>query len=181
MDSYNQILNNTLTSTLLNIKQKVLYLKSELIKKVRANLYNLINQKIQANYSTYLIFLSNLFKEQINNIDRPPKILLLFNEKDYDYFKQNADKIKELFTNPVELRKNKIAIIGGFKAILSEGKISYDYTISNLIEKNSIIIENEISQIISDLDIRNIENKFENIFQNQKLGIEEHLKEYERI
>jgi len=178
---YHQTLNSTLTSSFIRSKNKFLNLEQELIKKLRINLYNLINEKIHENYPKYITFLTELIKSHSKFIDKPPEIILFLNSKDYEYFNKNPKKIKEIFTNPVILNKSEEELIGGFKAVISRGEISYDYSIKNLVEKNSALIENEISKIVSDSAIRETESQFEKIIQIKKSEIIEHLKEYDRI
>ena len=156
-------------------------LKNNLVTDLKNELNQLIKEKINVNYENYIKFLLDTIKKNIDNLDKYQKITILFNSKDYNYFSKNLDKIQNLFNNSVEINKNNIEIIGGFKILLNEGKINYDYSISNLIDKNSTFIEMEFSKIVSDSEIKEIEDKFEDFIQNQKLRIEGHLKEYDRI
>ncbi|UCC18611.1 MAG: hypothetical protein JSV62_10950, partial [Promethearchaeota archaeon] len=114
-------------------------------------------------------------------IDKPQAIEVIFNSKDYNYFLQNSEKIQDLFKNPVEINKDKFDFIGGFKISLRSGLISYDYTIDNLINKKTSFIQSEISKIINDLEIKEIEKDFTLFIQNQKLKIVEYLKQYDQI
>jgi len=165
----------------LKIKERFLDLKNGLVKDLTNDLYQLIKEKINVNYENYIKFLLDTIKKNIDNLDKYQKITILFNSKDYNYFSKNSDKIQNLFNNSVEIKKNNIEIIGGFKILLNEGKINYDYSISNLIDKNSTFIEMDFSKIVSDSEIKLIEDKFEDFIQNQKLRIEGYLKEYDRI
>jgi len=165
----------------LKIKERFLTSKNNLVADLTNELYQLIKEKINKNYENYLKFLLDTIKKNIDNLDKYQKITILFNSKDYNYFSKNLDKIQNLFNNSVEIKKNNIEIIGGFKILLNEGKINYDYSISNLIDKNSIYIEIEFSKNVSDSNIKEIEEQFEDFIQNQKLRIEGHLKEYDRI
>jgi len=165
----------------LKIKERFLTSKNNLVADLTNELYQLIKEKINKNYENYLKFLLDTIKKNIDNLDKYQKITILFNSKDYNYFSKNLDKIQNLFNNSVEIKKNNIEIIGGFKILLNEGKINYDYSISNLIDKNSIYIEIEFSKNVSDSNIKEIEEQFEDFIQNQKLRIERHLKEYDRI
>lgn len=165
----------------MKIKERFLTSKNNLVADLTNELYQLIKEKINKNYENYLKFLLDTIKKNIDNLDKYQKITILFNSKDYNYFSKNLDKIQNLFNNSVEIKKNNIEIIGGFKILLNEGKINYDYSISNLIDKNSIYIEIEFSKNVSDSNIKEIEEQFEDFIQNQKLRIEGHLKEYDRI
>ena len=118
----------------LKLKEKVLELKNNLIDELKKDVYSLIEEKINKNYSNYVNFLIDAITNQSNIIDKPPKIILLFNSKDYTYFTKNPSKLKKLFKTPVEIKNSSDEMIGGFKAMLSGGNINYDYSINNLIE-----------------------------------------------
>lgn len=181
IETSEQYLNNSLSIMLLELKEKVLELKNNLIDELKKDVYSLIEEKINKNYSNYVNFLIDAITNQSNIIDKPPKIILLFNSKDYKYFTKNPSKLKKLFKTPVEIKNSSDEMIGGFKAILSGGNINYDYSINNLIEKNTSLIQKKFSKIISDSEIKEIEEKFEVFIKTQKLGITEYLKDYERI
>jgi hypothetical protein len=87
----------------------------------------------------------------------------------------------EIFENPVEINKDQIDYIGGFKIALIGGVISYDYTIDTLINKNSSYIQMEISKIVNDSEIKTIEKDFEEFIATQKQKITNYLKEYDQI
>lgn len=181
IEEYNQYLNNSLSTTLLKIKERFLNLKNRLVKELTNDLYQLIKEKINTNYDNYIKFLLETIKNNTYNLDKYQEITIFFNSKDYNYFSKNLDKIQNLFNNSVEIKKNDTEIIGGFKILVSEGRLNYDYSISNLIDKNSTYIEMEFSKIVSDSEIKETEHKFEGFIRNQKLGITEYLKEYDRI
>lgn len=181
IEEYNQYLNNSLSTTLLKIKERFLNLKNRLVKELTNDLYQLIKDKINTNYDNYIKFLLEIIKKNTYNLDKYQEITIFFNSKDYNYFSKNLDKIQNLFNNSVEIKKNDTEIIGGFKILLIEGRLNYDYSISNLIDKNSTYIEMEFSKIVSDSEIKEIEHKFEDFIRNQKLRITEYLKEYDRI
>ncbi len=181
IENYNQFLNQSLSSTLLEGKEKFLKLKNSLIKTLKIELLNLIKKRINDNYLNYLDFLFNNIKNVKITIDKPQAIEIIFNSKDYDYFIKNPEKIQGQFKNPIEINKDKNDFIGGFKISLGSGLISYDYTIDNLIDKKSSFIQGEISKIVNDSEIKDIENQFNLFIQNQKSKINEHLKQYDQI
>lgn len=181
IDNYDHFLNQSLSSTLLNSKGKFLKLKNSLISELKTTLFNLIRKKIENNYSKYISYLLNLIENVKKTIDKPQEIELIFNDKDYNYFIKNVDKILDLFKNPIEINKDRRDFIGGFKISLVGGIISYDYTIDNLINKKSLIIQMEISKIVDDAEIKNIEKKFEEFIENQKERITVYLRQYDRI
>ena len=181
IDSFDQFLNQSLSSTLLNGKEKFLNIKNNLIKKLNASLFKLIREKMDNNYASYIDYLLDSIKIVKKTVDKPQEIELIFNNKDYNYFIKNFDKILDLFKNPIEINEDKRDFIGGFKVSLVGGVISYDYTIDNLIKKNSSFIQMEISKIINDSEIKEIEIGFEEFIKNQKKLITEYLTQYDQI
>lgn len=181
IESYEQFLNQSLSSTLLKGKEKFLKLKNNLILELRKSLFNLIQVKIEKNYPAYIDFLLNSVKEVTKTIDKPQEIELIFNERDYSYFLKEHDKIENLFQNPVEINKDRRDYIGGFKISLIGGVISYDYTIDIIIDKISPFIQMEISKIVTDTKIKEIENDFEKFVKKQKQKITEHLRKYDQL
>ena len=181
IENYDQFLNQSLSSTLLEGKENFLNLKNRLIKELKISLFNRIEVNIKNNYLKYIDFLLGIIKNIKKTVDRPQAIEVIFNAKDYSYFLENFDKIQDLFKNPVEINKDRIDFIGGFKISLDGGLISYDYTIDNLINKKSSFIQIEISKIINDTEIKEIERTFNSLIQNQKTEIIEYLKQYDQI
>jgi vacuolar-type H+-ATPase subunit E/Vma4 len=181
IENYNQFLNQSLSSTLLQGKEKFLNLKNTLIKSLKINLLNHIKNKIASNYTNYLDFLFRNINNIKKNIDKPQAIEIIFNSEDYKYFIENPEKIQGLFKNPIEINKDRVDFIGGFKVSLVSGLISYDYTIDNLINRKSSFIQKEISKIVDDSEIKEIENQFNNFIQNQKSKVNEYIKKYDQI
>ena len=156
-------------------------LKNKLIKELKTSLFNSIKVNIENNYSNYIKFLLNIIKKIKKTVDKPQAIELILNSKDYSYFLQNSEKIQNLFKNPVEINKENMDFIGGFKISLGGGLISYDYTIDNLINKKSSFIQIEVSKIVNDSEIKEIDKDFNTFIQNQKTKIIEYLKQYDQI
>ncbi|MFW9827533.1 MAG: hypothetical protein ACFFEY_08080 [Candidatus Thorarchaeota archaeon] len=156
-------------------------LKNSLIKTLKTSLFNSIKKNINDNYLNYLEFLLKTIKKVKKLIDKPQAIELIFNSKDYSYLIQNHERIHGLFKNPVEINKDRLDFIGGFKISLGSGLISYDYTIDNLIDSKSSFIQKEISKIVNDLEIKEIEQQFNIFIQNQKSKIKEYIKLYDQI
>ena len=179
--NYTNYLNQSLSSTLLKGKEIVLIIKNKLINNLKTTLNSLINEKINNNYANYIKYLIDSIKNVKPNIEKHKDIELLLNSKDYDYFLKNFSKLENLFEVPVEIHEDKKDYIGGFKVTLGGGLISYDYTIKNLIDKNSVFIQMEISKIIDNIEIKSIENKFDNFLQVQKNKITEVLRRYDQI
>ena len=179
--NYTNYLNQSLSSTLLKGKEIVLIIKNKLINNLKTTLNSLINEKINNNYANYIKYLIDSIKNVKPNIEKHKDIELLLNSKDYDYFLKNFSKLENLFEVPVEIHEDKKDYIRGFKVTLGGGLISYDYTIKNLIDKNSVFIQMEISKIIDNIEIKSIENKFDNFLQVQKNKITEVLRRYDQI
>jgi len=179
--NYTNYLNQSLSSTLLRGKEIVLIIKNKIINNLKITLNSLISEKINKNYANYIKYLIDSIKNVKPNIEKHKDIELLLNSKDYDYFLKNFSKLENLFEVPVEIHEDKKDFIGGFKVILGGGLISYDYTIKNLIDKNSVFIQMEISKIIDNIEIKSIENKYDNFIQVQKNKITEVLRKYDQI
>jgi len=179
--NYTNYLNQSLSSTLLKGKETVLKLKNKLINELKTKLNSLISDKINEHYANYINYLINSIKGIKLNLKKHQEIELLLNSKDYDYFLKNYSKVENLFETPVEIHEDQKDFIGGFKVILGGGLISYDYTIENLINKNSVYIQMEISKIIENIEIKSIENKLDNSIQVKKHKITEVLRTYDQI
>ncbi len=179
--NYTNYLNQSLSSTLLRGKEIILIIKNKLITNLKTTLNSLINEKINKNYPNYIKYLIDSIKKVKLNLEKHQDIELLLNSKDYDYFLKNYSKLENLFEVLVEIHEDKEDYIGGFKVILGGGLISYDYTIKNLIDKNSVYIQMEVSKIIDDIEIKSIENKFDYFIQVQKNKITEVLSKYDQI
>lgn len=181
VEAYAQYLNNSLSSTLLELKEKELDLKNNLIWELENSIYELMKGKIKSKYEDYVTYLLAYIKDKTDFIDKPTKIELLFNSKDFVYFSKNSKKIDKLFKNSFVIKEAPGEFIGGFKVILSDGDISYDYSLDNLITKNSNYIQKKLFDILTESGIKEIERDFEEFIQTQKLGLGGHLKKYDRI
>lgn len=188
INSHAQFLNKQLSSTLLEEKERFLNFKNNLIKNLKINLRELIKEKIGKNYQKYEDYLLNLMAEfrQILKINIQykkslPNIILQFNSNDFNNFNKKLSKIENILKTSVEVRNVNNDIIGGFKAILSDGIFSFDYTIDNLIKKNSAFIEREFIKIVSDYDFKVNELQFEEFIKKQELRIKEFITKYDRI
>ena len=180
-DNYSHFLNQSLSSTLLNGKAKFLDLKNQLIQEMKKSLFELIEEKIKTNYSMYIEFVLKMIKEIKTSIDKPQEIELIFNSQDYEYLMKNYGKIQDLFKNPVDINKDKVDFIGGFKISLVGGFISYDYTIDNLINTKSSFIQMAIAKLIDDSEIKQIEQNYILFIENQKTKIIEYFTKYDKI
>ncbi len=178
---YINYLNQSLSSTLLKGKEITLKIKNQLIRDLITAINSKISERINKNYANYINYLIELLKKIKPNLEKQQEIELIFNSKDYDYFLNNYSKLEGVFKNPVEIHEDPEDFIGGFRVILGGGLISYDYSISNLIDRNKVSIQMEISKIISNIEIKSIEDKFDDFIQIQKNKITEVLRKYDQI
>ncbi len=180
-ETFNKLLNSSLSSTLLKIKEEVLKSKNKLMLELISDLTDLINNKIKNNYPNYTKFILTILKNIKYIVDKPPEIIITLNSRDYDFFSNNNEQIEEIFKNKVKLKKSEKKFTGGFICVVLSGNISYNYTIENQLKKNTSIIEIEFSKIFSDSesDIKKLENDYVQFIQNQKLAVDNYLKDYE--
>ena len=154
-------------------------MKNKLLKELKNKIYELLKEKMNQFYSDYIKYLLDYITDNVDIIDKYKKIVLLLNSRDYNFFNKNPDEIKSLFKNSIEINKAPHEFIGGFKIILSDEEIFYDFSIDNIINKNLTFIQKELSKIVSESEIKEIEQEFERFIQEQKLGIEEYLRKYD--
>ena len=180
-ETYNKLLNNSLSSYLLKIKEEVLKSKNKLMLELISDLTDLIKDKIKNNYSIYISLLLKNLDSIKHLVDKPPEIIIHLNSIDYKYFSNNKGKIESILRNKVSLVKSKEEFTGGFKCVILTGQLSYDHTIENQLKKSTSIIEIEFSKIFSDSesDIKALENNYIEFIQNQKLAVNGYLKRYE--
>lgn len=180
-NSYKNFLNKSLASTLLGAKESILNLKNNILSDLNNSLMLKIKDLIANNYSNYRQFLTEKIKDLVHIIDKPPKVSIILNHKDYDNIKKSPSEIKSLFKNEVEIIGTEEEFIGGFKVNSQGGKINYNYSINAILERNMIIIEKNLSQLFSEEQIKELQFNFENFINNKKLEMKEYLNEYEQI
>ncbi|MFX1589292.1 MAG: V-type ATP synthase subunit E family protein [Promethearchaeota archaeon] len=180
-EAYNNFLNESLTSNLIQAKESIINLKNNLLNDLKHELKNQLEEIIVRNYSNYLNFLNERIKSSLEIIDKPPKVIIQLNQKDFSAINRDISKIENLFKNKIEVISSKEDLIGGFKVILEDGKISYNYSIDNMLVKNFIIIEKHLSQIFSETEMEKLQINFERYIKNKKQEIKEYLKEYDQI
>ena len=184
--TFNQFLNKLLTSTLSELRERVLKLKNDLIKELRTELSEEIKIIIRESYSKkgikmYSNFLLNSIKNISHMTNKLAKIILILNHKDYDYFSKNPDILQIQFKNKIVLKKSEEDFIGGFKIIHEDENIFYDYSIESIFKKKESLIQKEFSKFVDESEIGIIKNEFEQFIEKSKLGIEGYLKKYDRI
>ena len=184
--TFNQFLNKLLTSTLSELRQRVIKLKNDLISELRTEVFEDIKKIVRESYSktgikTYSNFLLNSIKNVSHMTNKLDEIILILNHKDYSHFSKNPDILEIQFKNKIVLKKSEEDFIGGFKIIHEEENIFYDYTIKSILEKKETLIQKEFTKFIDESEIGVIKNEFEQFIQKLKLGIEEYLKKYDRI
>jgi vacuolar-type H+-ATPase subunit E/Vma4 len=181
IEDYHQFLNNSLSANLSKARDYLLNLKNRLIVESYLEFSKQLKENINGDYSNYVKYLLKNLKTVSQIMENTPEIVILFNTKDYKYFKKNNSEIKNYFKSKVVIENSKSDFIGGFKIKPKDGVISYDYTIDNLLNKNAPLIQMEFSKVISDSEIMKIEKNFEKYIQEKKQGIGEYLKEYDQI
>ncbi|MFX1359462.1 MAG: V-type ATP synthase subunit E family protein [Promethearchaeota archaeon] len=180
-ETYDTFLNESLTSNLIQAKESIINLKNNFLNDLKRELKNQLEEIIARNYSNYLNFLNERIKSSLEVIDKPPKVIIQLNQKDFSAINRDISKIENLFKNKIEVISSKEDLIGGFKVILEDGKISYNYSIDNMLVKNFIIIEKHLSQIFSETEMEKLQINFERYIKNKKQEIKEYLKEYDQI
>ena len=180
-ENFNKLLNSSLSSTLLKIKEEVLKSKNKLMAELISDLTDLINDKIKSNYQNYATFILKTLESIKYIVDKPPEIIITLNLRDYEFFSKNIGLLEKIFKNKVKLKKSEENFTGGFICIVLAANISYNYTIENQLKKNTSIIEIEFSKIFSDSesDIKKLENNYVEFIQVQKLAIDNYLMNYE--
>jgi len=182
-ETFNRLLNNSLSSSLIKIKEEILKSKNKLMSELISDLTNLIEKKINDNYSNYTDFLLKSLKNIAHVVDKSPEIIITLNSRDFVFFNSNKDKIEKIFKNNIKLNKSEKEITGGFICIVPAVNISYNDTIENQLKKNTSIIEIEFSKTFSEseTDIKQLENFYIKFIQNQRQSINQYLQDYERI
>ena len=182
-ETFNRLLNNSLSSSLIKIKEEILKSKNKLMSELISDLTNLIEKKINDNYSNYTDFLLESLKNIAHVVDKPPEIIITLNSRDFPFFNSNKDKIEKIFKNTVKLNKSEKEFTGGFICTVPAVNISYNDTIENQLKKNTSIIEIEFSKIFSEseTDIKQLENFYIKFIQNRRQSINQYLQDYERI
>jgi len=180
-NSYKDFLNKSLSSTLLDAKESILNLKNRMLSDLKDSLKLKIKDLISHKYSNYLQYLTERIKDQVHIVDKPPKVTIILNHKDYDSIKKNPSEVKSLFKNDVEINASEDEFIGGFKIFSKEGKINYNYSIDAILERNLIITEEYLSQVFSEEKIQEIQVNFEKFIENKKFEMKDYLIEYEQV
>jgi vacuolar-type H+-ATPase subunit E/Vma4 len=180
-ETINRLLNKSLSSALLKIKEEILKSKNKSMLDLISNLTNLIEKKINDHYSNYTNSLLSALENIKHVVDKPPEIIITLNSRDFDYFNGNKDKIAKIFKNNIKLKKSDKEFTGGFICMVLTENISYDYTIENQIKKKTSTIEIEFSKIFSEseTDIKQLENNYLKIIQDQRNLIDVDLQNYE--
>lgn len=186
IEIYNESLNNSLSSTLLNIKEKILKLKNTLINELKHDFFQDIKDSIEKNFSnkkdnSYLNFLLNNLKNFSQSLTHRSNIITILNSRDYEFFNNNLKLIETQLQNKLILKRSDEEFVGGFKFIQENENILYDFTIENILNKNEGIIQQEFPKLVDESEIKKVEEDFEQFIQKKKLEIEEYLKKYDRI
>jgi vacuolar-type H+-ATPase subunit E/Vma4 len=181
IDDYKEKLNTSLSATLLWSKEKLLNLKNDLVKKTKVLLIDSVKKSMEENYEDYINYLDQALSRVSEKVNKTLELTLIFNNKDYEYFKNNKTDLKKHFKNSIDLVKSKKQIIGGFILNVEEQQISYDNSLDSLIEEKYSFLEKNLTNLISESKIKEIENEYKKFIENKKSNIENELRRYERI
>ncbi|MHA1150802.1 MAG: hypothetical protein ACTSR8_21490 [Promethearchaeota archaeon] len=181
IESYKTYLNRNITSTLMSSKEKLLKLKNRLIKELKEYIISDVNERINKNYASYIKYILEFIKLHKELIDRPLEAALIFNSRDYNYFKAHPNKINEIFKNPITIQESTADYIGGFYVYFSKTNISYDYSFNTITNKNYSLIEKEFSKQVDDSKFSKLEIDFEKVINTKKTDIQKFLQEYDQI
>lgn len=171
-------LNNILSLKLSKSNSFYMNLKNYLLKKLVANLKTSLMFYIEKSYDRYIKYLINEIVESCRIAESGKQLNIELNERDFQFFR-NSNHKKVFDDLHITLSQSKDKFIGGFRIIFTEDLISYDHTIDNLIDEKRAIIENDLSNLISEVNIRDIEDKFNFIVQAQKKKVEDFLINYD--
>jgi len=172
-ENSNNFFNNSLNSALLEISQKLLNLKLDIVKELRNKTIMEIKENIKNNNSKYITFIIENIKKFKELIKGDSPVNLIFNSKDYDYFnnEKNFKKIQDLFSIKPKIIKSSQDFIGGFILELPKLNIIYSDTIDDIIDRKSSLFEIELSKIISDENIEKIKNELIEFVNTQRTEI----------
>jgi vacuolar-type H+-ATPase subunit E/Vma4 len=179
--TYNDYLNEALASTLLNLRQELIKIKTNLLNELRSDLTDKVASIIDNNYEAYHKNLERDLDNFIQSFYSFNNITIFLNNRDYQFFAKKSTHFKDKFGDSISLINSKGNFLGGFRASLDKEKITIDNTIENEISKKSTFIENEFSKIFSEERIRDLSNNFEHYILKKKEQIQEYLDEYDRI
>lgn len=172
-------LNNILSLKLSKSNAYFINLKNYLFKKLTINVKKSLSSKIEKSYEKYLKFLENEILENYKKLGNSKQITIELNERDFRFLDKDSNKKRFLENIPHILRQSNDKFIGGYKLLLNEDLISYDYTIDNNVDDKKAIIEKLFSELISEEIIKNIGEKFKTFIQKQRTKIDEVLTYYD--
>lgn len=178
LSAFNKLLNESLSSTLLFSRKSFLNLKNSLKNELKASVFNVLLENMLNKYSKYTEFIIRKIKDITEKYNQNMEFKVIFNKRDYDYFTKNKDKV---FSQNIKISNINTDLEGGFKLLYSNGKISYDYSLRNLINKNSTEIQIEISKLIDESQIKELETDFDHFIQEEKSKINQFMRDYDNI
>ncbi|TFG07589.1 MAG: hypothetical protein EU539_04485 [Promethearchaeota archaeon] len=161
-------------------------MKIKLVNQIKNELLEDIKDSIDESYvkdksKPYTLFLIEVInKIKIHRNDKS-SISIIMNSRDYDYFIKNLDVLSSQFKNEIVIKKAEQDFIGGFKLFQQDTDIFYDYTIETIIDKNETLIQEELSKITEEEEIKIIQDDLERFIQHKKMEKDDYLKEYDSI
>ncbi|MFX0020669.1 MAG: hypothetical protein ACFFAF_18275, partial [Candidatus Hermodarchaeota archaeon] len=91
-ETYDTFLNESLTSNLIQAKESIINLKNNFLNDLKRELKNQLEEIIARNYSNYLNFLNERIKSSLEVIDKPPKVIIQLNQKDFSAINRDISK-----------------------------------------------------------------------------------------
>lgn len=179
-ETYLKFLNNSLSTTINNAKEKSLKLENLLLKDLKEEIFRILEQKIEHKYSKYQAFLENKLRDAETKLQRRSQMELILNHKDYGNDKITK-AINDIFGKNIKIRKDKEDFLGGFKIQSQKKNLTYDFTLSTAIKRNNKYIEKKFSKIFCDAEVKRLEDEFIDFIKNQRNNIRGYLEEYDRI
>jgi len=182
IEDYNRLLSNSLSTTILQSKEMLLQVKNDLLTDFKQDLIDKIKLLIGTKYANYIAFLISKIKQIAESIGQEStQVKIFLNTKDYNYFQNNQNKIEQLFSGAVQIKESKEPMIGGFRLNVPLARLSYDYTLENLVSNASNTVEQIFSSSYVDVDLESFQKEFEEFITKKKAKIEDYLKKYEEI
>ena len=182
-DQYHSQINDSTVSILLDVKNKLLDLKNELITRFKTDFKTEISSEISKNYDEYSKYLVKIIKEKIETLKVNKHIILTLNSEDYSYLNDHKGLLKSQKIEDYELQPSKKPSIGGFILMIPENSFIFDYTLENQLNLKRNAIESLITQKISSLEnnFYDIEDTFEKNIDDIRNKIKVYLEQLEEM
>ncbi|MGV9170979.1 MAG: F0F1 ATP synthase subunit delta [Promethearchaeia archaeon] len=180
-ETYLKFLNNSLSSTINEVKEKSLKLENFLLKNLKKEIRNNLKLRIQQNFEGYQNYLIDKFKTAKNKLNELNSLRIILNHRDSQK-KSLRKTLRELFEKgEIKIKKAENDFIGGFKIQIPQKNLTYDFTMDTAIKRSNNYVETQFSQLFCDAEIKRLENEFIDFINNQRSNIQGYLEKYDRI